>query len=75
VLHLNAIKDNSDGKDVDVPAPPFAYTLFAWRRKMGVGYFEALRMPVDVIMTDIEMMNLEAEYGPQHATMENKQEE
>lgn len=73
MLYLSAAKDISEGKDIETPAPPFAYTLLLWRRKMHVGYFEAIRMPLDVIATDLEMMDLEAEYGPKHAIMGSEQ--
>jgi hypothetical protein len=41
---------------------------------MHVGYFEAMRMPLEVIIADLEMMDLEAEFGPNRAIMEPKQE-
>ena len=46
----------------------------AWRRKMGVSYLEALQTPFSAIMQDLEMMDLEAEFGPNRAIMENNQE-
>ena len=63
----------AQGKDRDIPAPPLAYTIMLWRRKMGVGYFEAMRMPLSVILDDLEMMDIEAEFMPNHAIIGSEQ--
>jgi hypothetical protein len=73
VLYLRALNDQAGGKDVELPAPPLAYVVMLWRRKMHVGYFEAMRTPFEVIATDLEMMDLEAEYGPNHAIIGSEQ--
>jgi hypothetical protein len=41
---------------------------------MGVGYLEALQTPFSVILNDLEMMDLEAEFGPNSGIMEDRQE-
>ena len=56
-----------------MPEPPLAYTIMLWRRKMGVGWFEAMRMPLSAIMADLEMMDMEAEYGPSRAIIGSEQ--
>ena len=52
---------NQEGNDIDVPDAPLSYLVMQWRRKMHVGWFEAMRMPLSVIIADIEMMSIEAE--------------
>jgi len=41
---------------------PFIYQLYLWRRKMNVGWFEAMQTPYEVIMQDLGIMELEGEY-------------
>jgi hypothetical protein len=58
-LYLTAIRDE---KTPPVSAP-LAYQMYVWRKQMGIGYFEAMITPMQVIVNDLEMMGLENEYG------------
>ena len=58
---------------MEAPPPPLSYIIMLWRRKMGVGWFEAMQMPLSVIMNDLEMMDMEAEFTPKHAIMGSEQ--
>lgn len=50
-----------------MPPMPFVYLMLCYRRKMNVSYWEARDLPMGVLYADLEMLELEGEYGPQSA--------
>jgi hypothetical protein len=53
-----AIRDSKD----PFGAPPMAYQIYVWRKKMKIGWLEAMQTPVEIIKQDLEMMTLENKY-------------
>ncbi|HVB24129.1 MAG TPA: hypothetical protein VNG51_19480 [Ktedonobacteraceae bacterium] len=60
------MQTSAEGIDIEIPDAPLAYIVLLWRRKMHVGWFEAMRMPLSVIMNDLEMLDIEADVRRQH---------
>jgi hypothetical protein len=53
--------------NTQVPAAPFAYIILQYRRKMHMSYQDVCAMPSHQLLLDLEMMSLEAQYGPANA--------
>jgi hypothetical protein len=39
-----------------------AYQIYVWRKKMKIGWLEAMQTPIEIIKQDLEMMTLENKY-------------
>jgi hypothetical protein len=55
---LTAARDSKESED----PPPIAYQIYVWRKKMKVGWFEAMQTPISIIKQDLEMMSFENKY-------------
>ena len=57
VLYLAAIKDK---RKPDI-SPPFAYLLYAYRKRFRISWEEMMATPISVIFSDLEFMTLEGQ--------------
>lgn len=67
ILHLDALKERAEGHDVDLPQAPFGYIVLQYRREMHMSLTDVRAMRPEDLLRDLEMLSLEAEYGPNNA--------
>lgn len=50
--------------DYTLPEVPLRYLIMKWRLRTNTSYQDAMLTPYDAILADMQMLDIEGEFGP-----------